>query len=215
MAGSILGNSSKSTIFISAAMMNNSNSYNESCLLKKVKNGDEFAFRVIYDTYHKNIFFLGKKFLRSQSAAEDLVQEVFVKIWSNRHKLTEIKDFRKYLNTITINQIYNLLKRQAFSENYISGEHLSMVQVSSSGIGVIDNHELQHLLQQATKQLPPQQKKAFELSRYHGLKHEQIAEHMEISRETVKKHCMEAARNIKSWLKRRGIDACFLLFLLF
>ena len=195
-------------------MMNDSSSYNESRLLKKVKNGDEFAFRVIYDAYHKNIFFLGKKFLKSQSAAEDLVQEVFVTVWSNRHKLAEVKNFKKYLNTITINQIYNLLKRQAFAEKYIRDQHFSMVQVSNSGTGVVDNHELQHLLQQATKQLPPQQKKAFELSRYHGLKHEQIAEHMEISRETVKKHCMEAARNIKTWLKTRGIDTCLLLLFL-
>lgn len=187
------------------------NSYDEALLLIRVRNGDEFAFRVLYDTYHKNVFFLGKKFLKSQAAGEDLVQEVFIAIWANRHKLGEIENFRKYINTITINLIYNLLKRKAFAEGFIREQQLTLAQNENSGVDIIDNSELHQLLRQATQQLPPQQKKAFELSRYHGLKHDQIAEHMEISRETVKKHCMEAVRNIKTWLKARGIYSCYLL----
>lgn len=193
-------------------MMKNAKSYDDVRLLNKVKNGDEFAFRVLYDTYQKHVFTLGNKILKSRSASEDVVQEVFTMIWISRHKLADIQNFRKYINTIAINLIYNQLKRQAIAEDYIKNRRSANVHQVDSGMKMIENQELHQLLLQATQQLPPQQKKAFELSRYHGLKHEQIADYMAISRETVKKHCMEAARNIKTWLKAKGIDAVCLLF---
>ena len=189
-------------------------SYDLAPLLKRIKKGDEFAFRILYDLYHKKVFSLGKKFLKSQASAEDLVQEIFTVIWMKRQKLEDVNNFNKYISTITINQIYNLLKRKAYAEAFKIEKQKTEISKENIGADIVENRELQQLLRQATQQLPPQQKKAFELSRYYGLKHEQIAEQMEISRETVKKHCMEATRNIKTWLKTKGIDSYYLILLL-
>lgn len=183
-------------------------------LLQQVANGEEKAFRLLYDRYRIQIFHVGFKFLKSEAAAEDILQEVFSKIWINRKKLIEIIDFSKYINTFTLNYIYNLLRRKAHEEAFLHEELLKANLNHEKAFNYIDLRELEGLIHNAVKQLSPQQKKVFELSRIHGLKHEEIAKELNISRETVKKHIMEALINVRSFLAAKGEIVINLLILI-
>lgn len=177
---------------------------NESILFRQVATGNEKAFRVIYNRYRNQVFYFGLKFLRSAPEAEDLLQEVFSKIWVNRETLTGIVDFSKYLNTLTLNHIYNLLRRKAFEESFFQEKLFNAEPGLEDAFDSVELHELEGLIKSAVVQLPPQQRKVFELSRLQGMKHDEIAQQLNISKETVKKHIMEALRNVKSYLADKG-----------
>jgi len=190
---------------------------NEQILLGQVANGDERAFRVLYDRYRGQVFYIGIKLLKSPTEAEDVLQEVFSRVWINRKTLTEINNFSKYLNTITINHLYNLLRRKAHKEAFLHHEFFTTGPGQEAAFDTVDLRELEGLINKALVQLPPQQRKVFELGRLQGLKHEEIARQLNISRETVKKHMMEALRNIRSYLADKGeivVTAWVLLFIL-
>jgi len=165
-----------------------------------VSEGDEYAFRQLFDQYRNKIFSIAWKITGVKSAAEDVVQEVFIKLWMNKEKLAEVENFNAYLNTITRNHIFNNLRKvayeQTFLEDLIRQQSVNTIDVSDP---VLYN-ELQNLVHRAIQQLTPQQKKVFQLSRTDGLKHAEIAARLNLSRSTVKDHIVEALRSIRTFL---------------
>lgn len=172
--------------------------YDEAYLLIKVAQGDENAFTILFDKYRDKIFFFALKFLQSDTRAEDVLQEIFLKVWMSRDELPAIKNFRAWLNTITRNHIYNALRRLALEESFTKElTFRTPSEEQGSAIDSLSFGELQRALKRAISQLTPQQRLVFELSRIEGLKHEQIAEKLAISRETVKKHMTDALQRIR------------------
>ncbi|MDP4150824.1 MAG: RNA polymerase sigma-70 factor [Bacteroidota bacterium] len=172
----------------------------EKSLLISVAQGDEAAFEVLFNQYKNKILFFTRKFLRSESKAEDALQEIFLKVWTCRQQLPEIRNFKTWLNTITRNYLFNALRRLALEEAFIK-ELSTNPGDQRDIIGDLTANELQLALQSAVANLSPQQKRIFQLSRVEGLKHEQIAERLAISRETVKKHMTDALCRIRAQMK--------------
>jgi RNA polymerase sigma-70 factor (ECF subfamily) len=176
--------------------------YEERVLLAHVAKGDENAFQILFTQYRHKIFYFAWKLLQSESLAEDVLQEIFLKIWIHREKLPEVLHFKTYLTTITRNYIYNALRKRANEEKYLKGVALhSAIPRENPALDTISLHELQHTLQKAVDTLTPQQKKVFELRRLEGFKYEEIAALMNISKETVKTHIKDALRTIREQLK--------------
>lgn len=162
--------------------------------------GNEYSFRRLFDQYRNKIFSIAWKITGVRSAAEDVVQEVFIKLWMNKERLAEVENLDAYVNTITRNHILNNLRKvayeQTFLEDLIREQSVNSEKVSDP---VLYN-ELLNLVHRAIQQLSPQQKKVFQLSRTEGLKHAEIAAQLNISRSTVKDHMVEALRSIKAFL---------------
>lgn len=172
---------------------------NVKIILCQVAEGNENAFRELYELYRNKIYFVSWKLLKSDSSAEDVLQEVFLKIWINRSKLPEIENFNAYLNTLLRNHIFNKLRKQANEERFVREVMVSNTGTPNVTLDAVLLKESQNLLKKAVLRLPPQQKRAFELSRMEGKKHEEIALMLNISKETVKKHIMEASRSVKEF----------------
>jgi RNA polymerase sigma-70 factor (ECF subfamily) len=185
-------------------LVNYAYSYEEKELLARIAQGDEKAFHSLFSQYKHKVYHTALRLLQSTAHAEDVLQEVFMKIWLGRDRLTEINCFSAYLNTITRNHIYNALRKLANEELLL--EKLLPPQPAADrqdeAIGNMSLRELQDALRKVMATLTPQQKKVFELSRMEGLKHEEIAVRLNISRETVKKHVSEALRIIRGQLQR-------------
>ena len=195
--------------------MNAIKQYDERSVLAEVAQGDEEAFAILFNQYRHKIIYFAWKFLQSNARAEDVLQEIFLKVWTNRNQLNDIKNFKAWLTTITRNHIYNALRKMAVEEAFIT--ELSRKTGQQHEDTVLNNlsfNELQQALRKAVSNLTPQQKKVFELSRMEGLKHEQIAERLEISRETVKKHMTDALRHIRRQMKSPEMLAHFTLLLI-
>jgi RNA polymerase sigma-70 factor (family 1) len=167
-------------------------------LLLNIADGDEKAFRQIFDSYSSRIYYFALKLTHSKVTSEEIVQEIFLKIWNNRETLSTIESFPAYLYTITRNHAFNVLKRIAIEAN-ANAKLVAQLPVHHSDTEEeIIRSDYERLLGRIVDGLPPQQKKVYSLCHQEGLKYEEAAERLNISRLTVKTHMQSALRTIKS-----------------
>jgi RNA polymerase sigma-70 factor (family 1) len=196
--------------------MNNISEAGERELLLQISKGDEVAFREIFEKYTGSIYSFSMFLTRSDFLAEEITQEVFLRIWTHRGKLIEVKYFQAYLKTIAKNIYSTYLRRLAL-------EKVILHKISSKTEGAvneteraIDGRALQQILQEAIRQLPPQQKKVYTLGRQENLSYEQIAQTMQISVFTVKEHMRKALASIRDHVQNKaGLPALVAMLILF
>jgi RNA polymerase sigma-70 factor (family 1) len=167
-------------------------------LVTAVASGNQKAFRALFDLYSPKIFSFALKLTRSESTAEEIVQDVFMKIWINRNALHEIAYFPSYLYVITRNHSFNLLKKIA-QEKKAGMEMLGQQsELHEETEQTIIYGDYQHILNNVIERLPPQQKLVYGMCHGQGLKYEEVAQRLNISRFTVKTHMQQALRTIKA-----------------
>jgi RNA polymerase sigma-70 factor (ECF subfamily) len=170
-------------------------------LIYRISEGDPQAFRKMFEEYSPKVYAFALKLTHSSTMAEEMVQDVFMKIWLNRKSLCGIDHFPAYLYAMTRNMALNILKRMALEEKAkrsIAQETSGTHSHTEEEIIYTDYH---HLLSRAIEGLPPQQKLVYSLCHGEGLKYEEVAQKLRISRLTVKTHMQQALRNIKSHFK--------------
>lgn len=196
--------------------MHASRPYNEKSLLLAVAAGDEEAFTRVFYRYHQK---LGAFILRLSESAEltqEITQDVFLKIWTNRSALIEITHFESYLFTVARNQVFNALKKlsrdQLKKQEWLK-DTTPLVYAGDEPDGLTE--EDFRVLHEAIGQLPPQQQKIYMLRSSSGMKYEDIARQLGLSFETVKKHMLLARRSIRSYIGAHGSTLLLLLFFSF
>src|SRR5690349_19565249 len=147
----------------------------EKKVLELLAQGNEFSFTLLFDHYRGRIFSVALKFLKSRELAEEVVQEVFLKIWSRREDLTRVLDFEAYLFTVARNLIFDLIKDIA-KETTTRNDFINRIQQTISADQDLIEEQYHALLNEAVRQLPPQQKQIFRLAKMEGLSHQAIAE---------------------------------------
>lgn len=185
-------------------MISNS-AYDEKKLLQQVSEGNELAFRELFCRYADLIGNYVLRLTRSKIHAEEIVQDVFLKIWMCREALAEVENFRVYLFVVSRNQTLNAMRkelRQMSHQKEWKKNHLTITETNIEHEEE-DALQLEGLIEGAINQLPSQQQKAWLLSRKEGLTHPQIATAMGISRETVKKYIMYANHSITYFIRSR------------
>ncbi|NQV74669.1 MAG: RNA polymerase sigma-70 factor, partial [Bacteroidetes bacterium] len=171
--------------------------YDELELLGLISNGDEIAFRKIFNHYSDRLYSYTLRITDNEELAEEIVMDAFMKIWCNRKDLCLVRQFDSYLYTIVRNQAFTAIKRRAHESSIIN--HLSLIKTEydySTEDTVVYN-ECQHILNIAVEKLPPQQKCVYILSREKGLKYDEIAEQLDISKNTVKAHLKKAVSSLR------------------
>lgn len=172
----------------------------EKELLRLIAGGDEKAFAQLFERHWDRIFSTALILTKSRELAEDIAQEVFARIWVKRVQLTGIEDSSSWLFIIARNLIYGRLRKEASAEKYRQyiKEYFSEGPACPDSIAELS--ELDSTVKKAILQLPPQQQKAFQLSRYKGLSHEEIAHEMGISRATVKSYIVQSIATLRKVL---------------
>ena len=173
---------------------------NEKNLLLQIAKNDEKAFTIIVNGYWNNIFSQALTYLKSKDSAQDIVQNVFLKVWERRSKLPAIDRFDSYLFIIARNQIISELRKKLASpiDNLITE---NFKEIASSPDQLLCAKQFQESINRFIDLLPTQQKTAFLLSRNEGLTYEEIAVQMKLSKETVKKHIFRALNFLRTQLK--------------
>ena len=159
---------------------------------QRIKNGDEKAFRtVFYDNYSSLVHF-AMRFLGDQAAAEDVVQDVFAKIWDGRSRLEDVHAVEAYLRQSVRNTSLNYLRKQrrlSFTEN-----QLDDVDQTSSIVDQLAGAELEERFKQALTTLPEGCRTIFLLKRMDGLSLKEIASKLAISTKTVENQITKARK---------------------
>lgn len=170
----------------------------EKNILLSIAQGNVDAFKLVYKTLYQKVYSFAFHLTHHEETAEDITQDVFVKIWNCRQELDEIENFGAWLTVVVRNTSYNALKRMA-AENIVFKKMLDKQKVPAESMeDVMNSKELESLIFKAVQRLPPQQRKIFLLSRMQGLKHSEIAQKLGISVFTVKNHIKAALRFLKS-----------------
>jgi RNA polymerase sigma-70 factor (family 1) len=181
----------------------------ENKLLHLIANGDEKAFGVVFKRYND---LLGSHIFRitnSHELAQEVVQDIFLKIWLNRTELIHIQNFKAYLYVLSKNHALNCLKRVAMERVIITNlspkEDLQQDEVA-------EENEKYLLFDEAIDQLPPQQRKVYLMSRHERLRYAEIASRLNISTETVKKYLQIASESISSYVRKKYIVSALSFF---
>ncbi len=169
----------------------------EKELLKRIAQGDEAAFRIIFDRYKERFYAAAIKMTRSADTAEEIVQEVFITLWLRRAVLATVENPASYLFTIVYNNIYAHFKKLAVEKRMKQGVGKRINDTESPTEDKLIDKENQQLLQSLIQQLPPQQQSVYKLSKLEGLSRGEIAERLHISPNTVKNHLQEAVKFIR------------------
>jgi len=172
----------------------------EKELLLLVSNGNAKAFGRLFHAYSPKVYAYALKLVKSDTLAEEIVQEVFVKIWNLESQLTEIENLDAYLRVTTRNHTLKLLRRMALeiktsktmAENYDDSHNETEEYIIFK--------ESAQILNQAIDKLPPQQKLVYQLCQQEGLKYEEAAARLNLSKLTVKTHMQHALRFLRNYI---------------
>ncbi|TSD67344.1 sigma-70 family RNA polymerase sigma factor [Inquilinus sp. KBS0705] len=182
-------------------------------LLLRVASGDEHSFSDLFNAYHQHLGMHIYRITESAELAEEVVQDIFLKIWLNRETLTAVQNFKAYLFVISKNHALNCLRKLAKERMHqiTVEDNILALQPATDGN---DSPDYYTLLDEAIDHLPPQQQKVYLLSRHNRLKYDEIATQMGLSRETVKKYLQGATHSITNFVQA-NIDVTLLLLMLF
>lgn len=172
----------------------------ESELVARLKQGDEKAFELLYHEYKYQIAPNLLRLVKSVSVAEDLLHDLFLKIWENRAQLDEAQSLRAYLFRIAHNMVIDFFRKAARNRTY--QEHLATnASLSYSHIEeMLDSHQKREFLDRALESLSPQSRLVFKLCKLEGKSYEEISSLLQISTNTVSNHLVKASKHIKLYL---------------
>ncbi len=178
----------------------------ESKILKEFKKGDHSAFEKIFERYSKQLFQFSLSYLKSEEAAEDIVQEVFIKIWNNRSEIKTDTSFQSYLFTITLNSV-----RKYFNQQSRLNELKHDILFDSSGLkpDFDDNSNYQFMLdklEELIRQMPEKRREVFIKKKIEEKSLKEISEELSISTKTVEYHITEAMRFLKSEFEKLHVQ---------
>ena len=190
--------------------------YNEITLLQQVSEGDEFAFRQLFEAYRDKLYTYILKITESRETAEDTVHDVFLKLWTSREKLPEIQNLSAYLYRMAHNHAYNGLRRMA-KHTLIVAELTrdATAYESNDPDDILVRKEIQQFIHDAVNKLTPQQQQVYKMSREEGLKHEEIAQRLNISIFTVKKHMGDALISLRKEIAQGYSSYAVALYVLY
>lgn len=172
----------------------------EKELILALKQGDIRAYEELFRRKYDYFLRFAQRILKDLYVAEDILQNVFMKVWDNRQNLDETMSLHNYLFVLTKNQIYSYLRSK---KNYLDIEgdesfdlHVSMVEE------VLEAKEMGLILNDIIEAMPPQRKTIFKMSRYEQMPDKAIAEKLDLSPRTVEKHIQLALKDIRSSMQK-------------
>lgn len=186
--------------------------HTDPVLIEQIAGGDSAAFRVLFNAHWDRIFSVALAFTKSTERSEELVQDVFLKIWLNRTELPGIRNFEGYLFTVARNHIFNALRTRLKEVSF--GEELEhYFKESSLADDLLLLKDAEALVHKGVEALPGQQRAVFEMSRFQGLNTAEIAEKLNISPLTVKVHLRKALAALRTFLQQHAAGIVLLLAL--
>ncbi|GAA4315058.1 RNA polymerase sigma-70 factor [Compostibacter hankyongensis] len=174
----------------------------------------EEAFIQLYDAYSKRLYGFILALVHAPAAAEDLTQELFLKLWVNRESLSSVNHIEHYLFAMARNKALNYIRKAQNDERVMALLKNSMHEAVSPVEHQVAFSEYEQLVGRALERLSPQRSLVFRLSRYQGYDLEEIASRLQLSRNTVKNHLSQALRFIRGYLTDHHFPFLLLLFLL-
>ena len=179
-------------------------------LVRKLKRGDISSFDTLYKHYYKKVYLFARGILKSHEDAENLVQEVFVKIWEKRKELDASLSFESFVYTISYNTSISLIRKK-LSEKSFQEEWFRRIQNEMQVVNEADYNDLNDRAKKLIEQLPPRRRQVYVMSREEGLTYLEISKRLGISVNTVENHIAASLRFLRQHLRDTLAAGLFIL----
>ena len=176
------------------------NTYNEVELFIRISEGEEPAFRQLFEMYRERLFVFARQIAHSTADAEEIVQDIFLKLWEGRAHLAQVSYPRKYIYTMARNRALDHLASIARNKKAIQALYINIAAGNNPTDELLQAQESQQLIYKALSQLPEKKQTIFWLSRRDGLTHQEIAERMGMSVQTVKNNLTDTLKYIRIYI---------------
>lgn len=168
----------------------------DKALIIALKNGDEEAFTSLYHRYCNKVYKFCSLYFTNNSSAEEIVQEVFIKLWDIRSYVNENENLEGLLFIITRNMVFDNTRKN-FNESFYQISILAAYDKAYDIEEELHAKDLKVYIDRLVNELTPRQKEIFCMSRYEHLSYKEIAEKLNITPKTVERHINEALKYLK------------------
>lgn len=186
--------------------------HREKELLSKIAAGDEAAFRELHDLYWNDVYSLALAFTKSPQAAEDLVQELFIKLWMKRNALGHVENFQAFFRIMVRNHLISALRKSRKQENDLRA-FIKLADPAEPFQFTPEVNEASRLVSEIIAKLPARQQEIFKMSREEGLDHEKIANRLNVSKKTVSNTITITLAFIRKQLHKNGLLLAGMIYL--
>jgi RNA polymerase sigma-70 factor (family 1) len=194
-------------------MLKNLELDNELDLVRNLRNGDSFAFELLFKQYSGKLFYFVNKYLNVKEESEEIVQDVFLNLWKHKKEIRSEEAFKSYLYHIALNNIRNYFNRKQVQEKHkqlIAQEYLIDSEIDDPNYESVIKR-----VDQLIEQIPEKRREIFLLSRKEGLDVSEIAQYLGISESTVKNQISSAIAFLKGEVKKEGLPGLLYLVLFY
>ena len=189
---------------------------NDHLLLAQIAQRDELAFKTLFDSYRDRLYHYIHGMIKSKEVAEELVMDVFLKLWLGKELVNQIENLDAFLFRVAYNKSIDFLRRAARDPRF---RDLLWDEMQLAGGMYADQpmitREYEAKLREAVGLLSPQRRLVYALSRDKGLSHADIALKLQLSKHTVSNHIVEAQKFIRSYLIRHMDVAVVMAFVIY
>ncbi len=181
--------------------------------MQEIKADNMIAFDILYKKYSRRLLKFSFSILKSREESENILQDVFLNLWENRHKVENDSSVKYYIFTIAYNSSISLIREKARETKFI--DFLKLRQnLAQEPVNVeLEFNELKNRIDQIIDHLPQRQKEVYRLHRDEGLKYHEIAEKLKISVNTIENHMSRALKTIRKELGGYSLIASLYYFL--
>src|SRR5882757_9863241 len=176
-------------------------------LFHLISKGDKEAFYQLFNLYAPFSAAIIKKIVGAGEQAEDLLQEIFLKLWLKRESLPSVENPKAWIARITCYACYNWLRHEKYCEKANAQIKFLLPAYSNEVEEAISFTETTDNLAKAVKGLPPQTRMIFKLNKEQGMKISEIADYLQLSPQTVKNTLGTALKKVKAYLRQQGLTS--------
>lgn len=170
-------------------------------LIESVRNGDEQAFEVLFKRYYKNLCVFAFRYIPEEDVVEDLVQEMFFKLWEKRSNLFITTSLESYLYRSVHNLAINFMNHEKIKRGYKDKVIQGFKKKLYNDDIAYWEFGLEEVVKKNIEKLPDRRRKIFKMSRFEELKNHEIAEKLDVSIKTVEAQMTQALRFLRDKLK--------------
>ncbi|SEW44978.1 RNA polymerase sigma factor [Chitinophaga arvensicola] len=185
----------------------------EQTLLQRIADGDSMAFALLFKQYKQNLYSTIFHLTGSSGMAEDVLQEVFIKVWMHRARLPDIINFPGWLYKVTEYAGFKVIRnnrRIAAQLHVLSNDPFPPAE--KDPVDIFIEKEYDQLLEAAIAQLPEKQQLTYRMIKQQGLKRKEVAERLSVSPETVKWNLDQANQSVRNYcMAHLGLTLAFML----
>ena len=165
-------------------------------IISLLKAGDIEAFEKVFFSFADRLYYFSLRYLRNEQDAEEIVQDVFVKIWENKENLNENLSFSGYLFTIARNTIFNQNRKKVNEQAYQNYVRSFLEHTSSKTEDDLIYSDIKKIVDKVIDELPPQRQLIYKMSREKGLSYREIAQELNLSERTIEAHIRLALKSL-------------------